>query len=170
MAEMHEGQGVSEMDELRSRDRLEAGPDGLMAARVRSLGMDRLERHVFICADQTKPKCCPKDESIAAWDYLKRRLKALGLDSAEPVASDLGGQGPGGGVPPRPCVFRSKANCLRVCAAGPILVVYPDGVWYQRATPAAIERIIQEHLIGDRVVAELAFHTRSLPSGASRDV
>ncbi len=113
------------------------------------LGIPQIERHLLLCSDQTKPKCCTKEASLASWNYLKSRLKELKLD--RPTAD-------------RPnCIFRTKANCLRVCSEGPILLVYPDGTWYKNVTPEAIEKIIQEHLIGNRVVAEYVFYQRPLP-------
>lgn len=116
--------------------------DPELVEHARQYGVGRVRRHIFLCADQTEPKCAPKEETLAAWEYLKRRLAELGLAA-------------GAGV-----VYRTKANCLRMCAQGPIAVVYPEGVWYHSATPRVLERIIQEHLIGGIPVQEYRFDDR----------
>lgn len=110
-----------------------------------NLGVGRAVRHVFLCADQTKPKCAPFEKTTRVWAYLKRRIRELGLE---------GSVNAGSSAEESPCVLRTKADCLRVCADGPICVVYPDGIWYRGVEEHVLERILQEHVIGGRVVEE----------------
>ena len=99
-------------------------------------GVGQAERHLFLCLG---PDCAPMEEGQKVWDYLKRRCMELKLP-----------------------VMRTKAGCFRVCVGGPWLLIYPEGIWYGAMTPERCERILQEHVVAGKPVAEWAERTQPL--------
>jgi (2Fe-2S) ferredoxin len=128
-----------------------------------ALSIGRVKRHIFLCAEQTSPKCAPYEETSKVWKYLKDRLKELGLASAPPVWGGKPGIEPHPVPPGDGLVLRNKVDCLRICEQGPMAVVYPEGTWYFGVTTEVMERIIQEHLIHGKPVEDHVFAVGSLP-------
>lgn len=132
-------------------------PEARLHHIANALSIPVVERHIFLCADQTTPKCAPREETNAVWAHLKTRLKQLGLASAPPKWRD------NQSLPAEPetvgtgRVLRTKVDCLRICESGPVCVVYPEGTWYRNVTVEVMDRIIDEHLVDGKPVEECTF-------------
>ena len=103
---------------------------------------EKVKYHLILCATPSNPKCCSDNRGILSWEALKNGIKNLGLD--KPTKKD--------GL-----VLRTKADCLRVCKEGPILLIWPDGYWYKEITPERVDTIIKEHIINGRPIQEWIF-------------
>ena len=134
-------------------------PEERLSAIAEAESIPRVERHIFLCADQTTPRCAPREVTNELWSHLKSRLKQLGVTSAPPSWYGDPGREATPVAAGTGSVLRSKVDCLRICEQGAICVVYPEGTWYANLTLEDLDRVIDEHLVGGCPVADLVFTT-----------
>ncbi|MDJ0959241.1 MAG: hypothetical protein QNJ88_01190 [Acidimicrobiia bacterium] len=139
-------------------DATRANADDRLVKIASAMSIGGIERHIFLCAEPSTPKCATTEAGADSWVALKRAVKRLDLTSPPPPWRSRNVDEPPPETPPGDGrILRTKADCLRVCEQGPIAVVYPDGIWYHSVSPDVVERIVEEHLVGGRVVEEFAF-------------
>jgi (2Fe-2S) ferredoxin len=131
--------------------------DERIAAIAAAQNIGGAQRHLFLCAEPTVPKCASPSQGRQVWTHLKARLKELELTDAPPAWRGMIEGFPPQTAPGSGTILRTKADCLRICEQGPVAVVYPEGVWYRHITVEVLDRIIDEHLIGGVPVAEYVF-------------
>lgn len=132
-------------------------PEERLRQIAEALSIPRAERHIFLCADQSNPRCAPREVTNLLWRHLKRRLAEEGVTTSPPAWQGGPDEAASPVSPGEGSVLRSKVDCLRICEQGAICVVYPEGTWYAGLTTERLDRIIEEHLIGGRVVEEWVF-------------
>ena len=123
-------------------------PGATLSDQATLYGISNMRRHLLLCSG---PDCVDPNRGEIAWAYLKKRVAELKLDKAPAH------------------LFRTRCHCLRICMKGPIAVVQPEGVWYHSADPVVIERILQEHVLGGKIVTEYAFVESPLDAGVAYD-
>ncbi len=111
-----------------------------------------VSHHLLLCANSKKSLCCDTEEGNRTWEKLKNVLKNNNLE--DPTRSQ--------GI-----VLRSKVDCLRICHSGPILLIWPDGIWYKDVYANRIERIIESHIIQGNPIKEWVLKETPLKNMAS---
>ena len=101
-----------------------------------------ISHHLLLCATSNKSLCCDLTQGVKCWEKLKYLIKELNLESPQRKEG---------------IVLRSKVDCLRICKQGPILLVWPEGIWYNKISPERIEKIIKRHIVGGNPIKEWVF-------------
>ena len=120
--------------------------------KLEKMGVPGARRHVLMCVDLDETGCANAKRMKRAWSHLRTRLKERGL---------TGRNG---------SVLRARTRCLGICEGGPLAVVYPEGAWYGDCDPDTVDRIVDEHLVGGRIVEDRLIAIRPLGRGKTGKV